>query len=146
MWDLAFNWFVDETHEHHAALPLTMMLACVALGLLWGWVRESAIIAMTWTGVLRIGKAISALRSDLILPRDAAPGVAFAILQIKLRKTFGRGAKHHHRRASTLVMLLDFVFGRLAPSERLWPWAPATLRRRFAQLLQALGIARNSGR
>ena len=122
-------------------------MACVALGLLWGWVRESAIIAMAWTGVLRIGEAISALRSDLILPRDAAPGVAFAILKIKLPKTRGRGAKHQSSRIDPEYCdVAGFVFGRLAPSERLWPWAPATLRRKFAQLLKALGIVRNSGR
>ena len=33
-WDLAFNWVVDEPHEHNAALPLSMMLACVTLSLL----------------------------------------------------------------------------------------------------------------
>ena len=43
-WDLAFNWVVDEPHEHHTALPLTIMLALSALALLWGWAREASLI------------------------------------------------------------------------------------------------------
>jgi hypothetical protein len=38
----------------------------------WGWLREGALIAMTWAGVLRVGEALAAARSDLILRRDAA--------------------------------------------------------------------------
>lgn len=31
--DLASNWVCDEPHEHHRALPLSIMLATVALSL-----------------------------------------------------------------------------------------------------------------
>ena len=76
-WDLAFNWIVDEPHEHHTALLLSIMLASVTLSLLWGWCREAALIALMWCGVLRVGEALTARRSDLVLPCDAAPGVFF---------------------------------------------------------------------
>ena len=46
-WDLAFNWVVDEPHEHHTALPLTIMLALSALALLWGWAREASLINLS---------------------------------------------------------------------------------------------------
>ena len=36
-WDPAFNWVVDEPHEHHAALSRSLLLSRVALALLWGW-------------------------------------------------------------------------------------------------------------
>ena len=73
--DLAFNWVVDELHEHHAALPHSLLLAYVSLALLWGWAREALLVAMTWAGVLRVGGVLAACRGDLVLPCDAAPGV-----------------------------------------------------------------------
>lgn len=141
-WDLAFNWVVDEPHEHHAALPQSLLLACVGLALLWGWAREAALIAMTWAGVLRVGETLAARREDLVLPSDAAPGVWFAILKIKAPKTRGRAARHQSSRIDPedIVQLLAAVFERLLPSEMLWPFSPATLRRRFACLLSALGL------
>ena len=146
-WDLAFNWLIDEPHEHHAALPVTILLACVALGLLWGWLREAAVLALAWTGVLRIGEVFSAKRSDLVLPQDAAPGVWFAVLKIRLPKTRGRAARHQSSRIdpADIVELLTIAFARLTPDEPLWPWAPATMRRRFAQLQSALGVVRIDG-
>eukprot|EP00435_Cladocopium_sp_Y103_P060998 s1156_g22.t1 len=141
-WDLAFNWVADEPHEHHSALPLSIMLASVSLAMLWGWLREAALIAMTWTGVLRIGETLNALRSDLILPEDAAPGTLTALLNIRLPKTRGRAARHQSTRIdpSDIVALLVSAFSRLGPDEALWPWSPQRLRKRFALLLAALGI------
>ena len=93
-WDLAFNWVVDEPHEHHTALPLTIMLALSALALLWGWAREASLIMLGWAGVLRAGELFAAFRADLVLPRDAAPGTYHALFQIRQPKTRGRAAKH----------------------------------------------------
>ena len=145
-WDLAFNWAVDEPHEHHAALPLSIMLALVTLGLLWGWARESAIIALAFTGVLRVGEVLSAKRSDLILPQDAAPGFDAALLMIKQPKTRGRAARHQSSRVDPIdvVSLLVAVYGSCALDEPLWPFSPSTLRRRFAQLQTALGLVKGA--
>ena len=93
-WDLAFNWVVDEPHEHHTALPLTIMLALSALALLWGWAREASLIMLGWAGVLRAGELFAAFRADLVLPRDAAPGTYHALFKIRQPKTRGRAAKH----------------------------------------------------
>lgn len=141
-WDLAFNWVVDEPHEHHAALPHSVLLSVVALSLLWGWTRESALIALAWTGVCRIGEIFAAKRGDLILPCDAAPGLTSAIFLIKAPKTRGRAARHQSTRIDPedIVMLLSAVFRNLLPGEPLWPFSPATLRRRFTCLLAALGM------
>ena len=132
-WDLAFNWVVDEPHEHHRALPVSIMIALAALSLLWGSAKEAA---MAWTGVLRVGDVFQAQRSDLILPDDAAPGVWYAILKIQQPKTRGRSARHQSSRIDPIdiVQLLTAIFGQLVQSEPLWPWSPATLRRRFSQL------------
>eukprot|EP00438_Fugacium_kawagutii_P017058 Skav216351 [mRNA] locus=scaffold2385:191031:215658:- [translate_table: standard] len=147
-WDLAFNWVVDEPREHHTALPVSILLAAVTLALLWGWTREAASIALAWVGVLRIGEVLAALRSDLILPQDAAPGFECAILKIRLPKTRGRAARHQSARIDPedVVSLLVSVFGRLSPSEPLWPWSPSALRKKFGTLLTALGLADAQGK
>lgn len=35
-WDPAFAWLTDEPSEHHPALPLSILLAMLALALMWG--------------------------------------------------------------------------------------------------------------
>jgi hypothetical protein len=57
-WDLAFAWLVDEPHEHHPALPISILLSMMCLALLWGWPLEAAIFGMSWAGLLRIGEVI----------------------------------------------------------------------------------------
>lgn len=143
VWDLAFNWVVDEPHEHHTAMPLSVMLAMTCLALLWGWPREAGIIALTWTGVCRAGEVLQAIRDDLVLPQDAAPGAVCAILRIRQPKTRGRAAKHQSTKIdpADIVSLLSTVFGKLQGGERLWPWSASTLRRRFNQLQAALGLS-----
>lgn len=67
-WDLAFAWLIDEPHQHHPALRVRSMLSLVGIALMWGWPVEAAIIALTWTGALRIGEVLGAVRKDLVLP------------------------------------------------------------------------------
>ena len=50
VWDLAFNWVVSEPHEHHAAMPLSILLALTSLAILWGWIREACVLLISWTG------------------------------------------------------------------------------------------------
>ena len=97
-WDLAFAWVVDEPHAHHPAMPLSIVLAFASLSLLWGWSVEAALLLMTWTGILRIGEVLAAQRGDLILPQDSAPGIEYALLQIRLPKTRGSAARHQSAR------------------------------------------------
>ena len=141
-WDLAFNWVVDEPHDHHAAMPLSIMLSMTSLALLWGWTQVAGVIALGWAGVLRIGEIFNAVRSDLVLPEDSAPGIQTALLKIRLPKTRGRAARHQAVKIdpSDIVALLSAVFGKLSPSSRLWPWSPATLRKRFRDLQIAIGL------
>ena len=81
-----------------AAMPLSVILACATLGMLWGWPAESTLLLMTWCGLLRLGETLTATRGDLVLPGDGAPGVEFALLQIHQPKTRGVAAKHQAAR------------------------------------------------
>ena len=115
--------------------------------MLWGWIKEVAIIAMTWTGVPRMGESLAACRSDLVLPEDAAPGTQSALLKVRLPKTRGRAARYQSTRIDPIdvVQLLIIAFSRPFESERLWPGSPSMLRRRFAVPLSALGLVNSAG-
>ena len=141
-WDLAFNWVVDEPRDHHPALPLSVLLAVVGLSLLWGWSREAAIFGLAWAGILRIGEIFQAVRSDLILPGEAAPGFNSVILKIRQPKTRGTAARHQCSRVDypDIVLLVATMLRPLPPADLLWDMSPETLRRRFALVLKALGL------
>ena len=141
-WDVAFAWLVDEPHQHHPALPLSALLAMLTIALAWGWPYEAAVVALAWTGLLRIGEVLQSQRGDLVLPQDSAPGITYAMLKIKEPKTRGRHARHQAARVdqSDIVALLTAVYGPMAPTEALWPFSAATLRKRFRALLNAVGL------
>ena len=98
--------------------------------------------ALCWAGLLRSGEALDALRSDLVLPRDAAPGTPFALLQIRNPKTRGHAAKHQAARIDPpdVVRLLDLAFGNLPRHRKLWPLSSGTLRRRLNVLQERFGL------
>ena len=141
-WDLAYAWLIDEPHQHHPALPQSILVAVISLGLLWGWPVESSIFGMCWAGLMRIGEILEARRSDVTLPCDAAPGVDYVLIRIREPKTRGRGARHQCARVdpSDLVSLITATFKSYSPEDPIWPFSPATLRRRFCQLLQSIGL------
>jgi len=141
-WDLAFAWLADEPFQHHPALPLSILLAMLATAILWGWPYEACVLALTWTGILRIGETIMATRGDLILPSDAAPGTTFALLRIRMPKTRGRAARHQAARVDPpdIVSLLQATYADFPSEKKLWPLSATTLRKRFTCLLRELGL------
>ncbi|CAE7249391.1 unnamed protein product, partial [Symbiodinium sp. KB8] len=69
-WDVAFAWMAMEPHTHHVAMPAVVLLAILAVSLLWGWKQEAGLFGLAWGALLRIGEATGALREALVLPRD----------------------------------------------------------------------------
>ena len=63
-WDLAFAWLADEPHQHHRALPASILLAMMTTCFYWGWVYEAAVLGLAWSGICRIGEVLQACRSD----------------------------------------------------------------------------------
>ena len=146
-WDLAFAWLQDEPHQHHPALPQSILLSMLSTALLWGWPVVAAILSMTWAGVMRIGEVVYATRRDLVLPTDSAPDIDYILVRIKEPKSRGRAARHQSARIdpSDIVSLITKVFKGFAPSDRLWPSSAGTLRRRFNSLLTAVGLPTTRG-
>ena len=141
-WDLAFCWLSDEPHQHHPAMPRSVLLAACSLSLMWGWPYVASVLCIGWSGIMRIGEVIMARRSDLVLPCDSAPGLRCILVKIRSPKTRGRSAKHQSARIDPcdLVRLITAVYKNFDEEQQIWPYSPSTLRKRFASLMQALGL------
>ncbi|CAE7515547.1 unnamed protein product, partial [Symbiodinium necroappetens] len=139
-WDLAFSWLATEPYTHHVAMPAVILLALLSVCLTWGWRAEAGIFALAWGGLLRIGEATGAVRSSLVLPRDALWSQAFILLKINEPKTRLRTARHQAAKveAQDLVELIDLAFAHLPSYSKLWPFSAQTLRKRLDSALEAL--------
>ena len=141
-WDLAFAWLSHEPSSHHVAMPAIILLAVLSVSLLWGWRSEAGVYALAFGGLLRIGEAVQATRSCLVLPRDVLYLHAYVLLRIQEPKTRLRAARHQAAKveAADLVELIDMAFAHLPAGSRLWPFSAQTLRRRLDSALDRLGI------
>ena len=146
-WDLAFAWQAEEPYNHHTALPAQVLLAVLTVCLLWGWVREAGIFALAWGGLLRIGEATNAKRSDLVLPSDTLFTQTYVLLKIKEPKTRVKAARHQASKVERvdLVRVITMAFFDCVPDEKLWPLSTQTLRRRFECILERLKVPERVG-
>ncbi|CAE7549584.1 Mettl5, partial [Symbiodinium microadriaticum] len=141
-WDLAFSWKRAEPGRHHTAMPWQVLLGLVTTALLWGWPRTAGLLALSWGGLLRIGEALAARRSDLMLPADVWNTIDFAYLSIREPKTRYSAARHQSVRIDqpNVLKIVTVAFQALGPAEKLWPSSAQTLRTRFRQLCNALRL------
>ena len=142
-WDLAFSWMALEPTTHHVAMPAVILLSMLTVCLHWGWLREAGLFSLAWGGLLRIGEATAMLRTNLVLPQDVLFSQGHILARIEEPKTRMRMARHQAARLeqADLVQLVGIAFSDLAPQEKLWPFSPQTLRRRFDLVLERLGIS-----
>ena len=147
-WDLAFAWLQDEPHNHHPALPLSILVSIMTLGLMWGWAVEASLFGIAWSGLLRVGELLDLTRESLILPKDSAPGISYILIKIREPKTRGRGPRHQNARVEPkdIVDLAVAVFQHYSPGQKLWPLSASTLRKRFVTLLSRVGVKTVRGR
>ncbi len=141
-WDLAFLWGSHEPAEHHAAVPHQILLAILAVSLMWGWVREAACFSLAFGALLRIGEVTGAYRRDLVLPSDVRNTMKHILLRIQEPKTRLRAAKHQVGKMEQpdLILIAELGFQNLGREEKLWPLSAATLRQRLEKVLQRLAL------
>ena len=116
LWDLAFSWMREEPHVNHVAMPWQLLLAAIATSLVWGWPRVAAgLLALTWGGLLRIGEASAARRSDLLLPGDVKDTCDYALLSVDEPKTRYKVARHQAAKIDRpdLLRVVSSAFGSL---------------------------------
>ena len=141
-WNFAFAWVRDEPTTHHIAIPWQVLLACISVSLIWGCVDLAGMLALTWGAVLRVGEFLSATRKDLLLPCDTNFTNSFALLALKEPKTRFTAARHQSAKLDIpdLLRVVHLAFARLQPQQKLWPRSGQTLRLRFKQVLEEIGI------
>ena len=142
-WDLAFAWMAKEPMTHHVAMPAIVLLSVLTTCLLWGWVDEAAIFAMSWAGLLRIGEATALVREDLIFPADVLYSQQYLLVRVQEPKTRLRAARHQAARVepSDLIALISLAFFALDRRAKIWPQSNQTLRRRFDLVLERVGLS-----
>lgn len=99
----------------------------------------AGVIALSWGGTTRIGEAMSALRSHLVLPADVDFTADYILSQIREPKTRFRAARHQVAKLDQpqLVKVVEIAFQHLKPYQKLWPFSGQTMRARFSSLLKA---------
>ena len=108
-----------------------------------GMDQEAGCFALAFGGVMRIGEVFKATRSSLILPQDVGFSQPFVLVKIEEPKTRHRGPRHQAAKveASDLVAVVIIAFSRLLPGEKLWPFSPQTVRKRFDVILKKVGAS-----
>ena len=141
-WDLAFNWSKMEPNVHHIAAPFQVVMAMIAVCLMWGWVPLAGAIALMWGALLRPGELISAVKRQLTLPSDLEETISFGILSITEPKTRFSAARHQAARLDIpdLLEVAELAYGGMEESQRLWPFSGQTMRLRFKDVLRALDL------
>ena len=82
-WNLAFAWVRDEPSTHHIAMPWQVLLACISVCLVWGWIDMAGMFSLCWGALLRVGEFLQATRKDLLLPYDTNYTNRFALLSLR---------------------------------------------------------------
>ena len=80
-WDLAYTWLAEEPSSHHIAVPAIVLVSILSACLCWGWVSEAGIFALCCSGLLRVGEATKAKRSDLVFPADALGSQDYVLMR-----------------------------------------------------------------
>ena len=88
-----------------------------------------------------LGEVTKCSRRALILPEDVGFTQGFVLVRIEEPKTRNNGPKHQAAKieAQDLVQVIAMAFTKLAPTAKLWPLSPQTLRKRLGQLLNQIG-------
>lgn len=141
-WDVAFSWLHSEPGSHHVAMPWQVLLAVISVSLAWGWTLFAGSLALAWGALLRPGELFASHRADLPLPRDVDFTICYGLLAIREPKTRRTGARHQAAKLNVpdLLEIVDFCFGNLAPSARIWPWSVQTFRTRLRDVMNALKL------
>ena len=141
-WNLAYAWVRDEPSTHHLAMPWQVLLSTLSVCFLWGWMDLAGMLALTWGALLRVGEFLQATRSDLLLPVDTQYTNNFALLSLREPKTRFTAARHQSAKLDIpdLLHVVHLAFAKLHPLQKLWPKTGQTLRLRFKQVLQAIGL------
>lgn len=141
-WNLAFGWVQQEPVSHHVSMPFQILLGLIVLAFSWGWPSVAGCLSIGWGALLRAGELTSLRRSDILMPRDVGFTMRHILISLWEPKTRFSGPRHQSAKLDfpDLVEITDLCFGKLQPSQHIWPHSAQSLRNRLKQLLTGLGL------
>ena len=148
-WQLIQKWERIEPMNHRTPMPRVIYQAMVATALLWGWYKWSGICVLAFEGLCRPGEPLAAFRSDLLLSSDFVvedPATVFLRIANPKGRRRGVGLVQHTKISDLAVAkFLQFAFGNLNRSERLYGGSPSSFRKRWDLLLKFLMVPTSLG-
>ena len=139
VWSLAESWRCLEPTVHRIPVPLRLFQAVCAVAISLGWLRFAGVCMISFLGPARIGEPMRAKRMHLVLPEDTlyehVDKVFLHIVSPKTGAHFGARTQHVTVRGKAIATMLERAFASLGPDEKLYPFADATFRRRWDEIL-----------
>ena len=147
-WDVAGAWKRLMPWSNHIPTPPSFLLAMFSLSVCWGWLDMAAFILISFTGMLRPGEALRLTRADILLPSDLLSTRRVCFVKVTDPKNRRIAARREHARIDD-YMVVDFLeawLPRLQPSQRLFPFKAAQMRKLHDQLVGFFGVPTEDGR
>ena len=145
-WDYVSRWQSLEPLTHRLPLPWKLCRAMASLSLAWKWPRFGLTLLIAFLGILRIGEVLKATRRDLVLPSDllseTSDKMFLKVRDPKSKRRGGGRVQHATIVDKDLVLACERLFGRLSAESFLFPYSNNTFRRRWDELLRALGVSK----
>ena len=146
-WRIITKWEEVQPMKHRQPLPELLFKAMFCIAMCWRWKRFAATLLLAVEGIARIGEVLKASREDLVLPSDAFDSsMPVAFLRVKKPKTARRGkGRVQHLKISNgqVIEVLEYIFGPLDFSLRLFPNSASACRTRWEKILDALAVPKS---
>ncbi|CAE7946657.1 unnamed protein product, partial [Symbiodinium sp. KB8] len=142
-WEMVSRWERLQPVVHRTPVPEILVKALVTLAWAMRLRRWAVVTLIAFYGLARIGEVIKTKRQSLLLPADHMGGFCAIFVRLDGPKTAGRGGpRTQHLRVDfpAAVELITAGVHGLAWEEPVYPFGPATYRRRWDMLLSALGL------
>ncbi|CAE7414981.1 unnamed protein product, partial [Symbiodinium sp. KB8] len=144
-WEMVSRWERQQPVVHRTPVPEVLVKALAALAWAKGLRRWTVVTLIAFYGLARIGEVIKTKRRSLLLPADHMGGFCATFVKLEGPKTAGRGGpRTQHLRvdfAPAVELVVAGVTG-LDWDDPVYPFRPASYRRRWDMLLGVLGLDR----
>ena len=144
-WEMVSRWERLQPVVHRTPVPEILVKALVALAWSMRMRRWAVVTLIAFYGLARIGEVIKTKRQSLLLPPDHLGGLCAIFVKLEGPKTAGRGGpRTQHLRVDfpAAVELITAGVQELKWEDPVYPFGPATYRRRWDMLLETLGLDR----
>ena len=140
-WQIDKKWQHAEPGQCRPVISAPIVEAMCGVALAWGWPRFTALLLIGFLCMLHPSEYLQLTRGDIIFPSDAMSDKDIAYVHVRNPKT-ARFARRQHCRLedSTVLRVLEALFGALPFVALLYPGSKNTFRSQWNAILGRLGI------